>query len=226
MKYPNQIVIEKRGQPMTSSRKVAEVFGKRHDHVLRDIEKLKNSLLKIGEPNSDFKSGKSQLPTIEKSSYKDRGKTYPEYLLNRDAFSLLVMGFTGKRALVWKIQFIEAFNQMESLIKSIQTAKLEFPAFTDAIMLAHDEPKHYHFSNEINMINRIVLGMTASQFKIANGIDKKAPSIRPYLTTEQITGIEMLQRVDIGLIVAVPDYESRKKMLEQYYYSSRLRLSA
>ena len=217
----DHIVIEKRGQPMTTSRKVAEVFGKRHDHILRDIENLKNSLLKIGEPNLQ----KAEI-TFEESHYKDRGKTYPEYLMNRDAFSLLVMGFTGKRALKWKIEYIRCFNEMAEFIQSLQTAKLEFPAFTDAIMRAHDEPKHYHFSNEINMINRVVLGMSASQFKTANGIDKKVSSIRPYLTTEQIQAIEMLQRVDIGLIVAIPEYEARKRTLKRYYQNSRLRLTA
>lgn len=51
-------------------------------------------------------------------SYYDteRGKTYKEYLMNRDGFSLLVMGFTGKEALVWKLKYINAFNQMEAFI--------------------------------------------------------------------------------------------------------------
>jgi hypothetical protein len=102
----------------------------------------------------------------------------------------------------FKKGLVKAFFEMASFIKSLQQAKLEFPAFTNAIMEAHEEPKHYHFSNEINMINRIILGMSASQFKDANGIDKKEPSIRPYLSLEQIQKIEELQRIDIGLIVA------------------------
>jgi len=104
----------------------------------------------------------------------------------------------------------------------LQTAKMEFPAFTEAIMAAHDEPKHYHFSNEINMIYRIVLGMDAKTFREKHGLPK-GEVIRPYLTAEQIHAIETLQRVDIGLIVAVPEYEQRKQMLAQYYERMRLK---
>ena len=106
---------------------------------------------------------------------------------------------------------------MQDFIQSLLTAKLEFPEFTDAIMEAHEEPKHYHFSNEINMINKIVLGVTAREFKEQNGIDKSVNSIRPYLTQEQIKGIEALQRFDIGLIAMVEDYQQRKEMLSNYY---------
>lgn len=205
MKEWMKIVSEKKGQPVTTSRNVADVFEKNHDDVLRSIRALEISLRKIAEPNSKI--------VFELSNYKNRGKKYPEYIMNRDAFSLLVMGFTGDKALCWKIEYISAFNQMESFIKSLQTAKLEFPAFTDAIMEAHEEPKHYHFSNEINMINRIVLGMDAKYFKEKQGLDKNIPSIRPYLDAGQIEAIEALQRIDIGLIVSGMDFDSRKQLL-------------
>lgn len=61
---------------------------------------------------------------FQKSLYENsRGKQYPMYLMNRDGFSLLVMGFTGKKALEWKLEYIKAFNKMESIIreKSTQT---------------------------------------------------------------------------------------------------------
>ncbi len=202
---------------MTSSRKVAKAFGKNHDDILKNIRRLEDSLGKISEPN---------LPKAEiqfyNSTYKSRGKQYPEYLMNRDAFSLLVMGFTGKKALAWKLKYINAFNEMEAFIQSLQQAKMEFPAFTKAIIEAHEEPKHYHFSNEINMINRIVLGVSAAKFKEQNGIDKKVHSIRPYLELEQITMIEELQRIDIGLIVAGMEYEERKRILQVAYQKRSL----
>jgi hypothetical protein len=146
--------------------------------------------------------------------------------MTKDGFVFLVMGYRGKKAAKFKEAYINRFNAMEEFIKSLATAKLEFPAFTDAIMLAHEEPKHYHFSNEINMINRIVLGMDAKQFKEANGLDSKIPSIRPYLSDAQIKGIETLQRVDIGLIVAIPDFQKRKEMLLQHYERLKLLLIA
>ena len=65
------------------------------------------------------------------------------------------------------------------------------------------------------MLNRIVVGMTAKQFRLANGIEK-GKSIRPYLSDEQITMLDTLQKVDVGLLVAVPDYQQRKRYLEWY----------
>lgn len=205
----NELIKESRGKPVTTSRKVAEKFDKNHDDVLKSIRTLIDSLGNFSEPNATLK--------FEVSTYKNRGKSYPEYIMDRDAFTLLAMGFTGKRALKWKIQYIQAFNEMEYFIKSLQTAKLEFPAFTNAIMEAHEEPKHYHFSNEINMINKIVLGVTAAKYKELRGIDKKVPSIRPYVDTYQISMIEELQRIDIGLIVSGMEYEQRKATLKKVY---------
>lgn len=86
---------------------------------------------------------------------------------------------------------------------------------TENIKLLHDKPKPYHFSNECDMLNRIVLGMTAKQFRLANNIEK-GKSIRPYLTKEQIAMLEILQKVDVGLLVAFPAYEDRKRHLEWY----------
>ena len=196
--------------PVVSSRYVANIFHKRHDHVLRDTENIIKGLPKIGE--STWQNN------YIASTYKDsQGKKQPEYLLTRDGFTLLAMGFTGKKAMQFKIAYINRFNQMEQFIANLQEAKMEFPEFTDAVMLAHDEPKHYHFSNEINMINRIAIGMTASEFKQTYGLDKKIKSIRPYLTLEQIEAVRALQRVDIGLLVSTKEYQERKIILTNYH---------
>lgn len=54
---------------------------------------------------------------FQKTTFENRGKQYPMYLMNRDGFSLLVMGFTGTKALEWKLKYIEAFNAMERKLK-------------------------------------------------------------------------------------------------------------
>lgn len=203
-------VTEHNSIPVVNSRSVAEIFKKRHDNVLQSIQELTNSLLKIGEP--DWQNN------FILSSYKDRGKKYPEYLLTRDGFTLLAMGFTGKKAMQFKIAYIDRFNKMESFIKNLYEAKADFPEFTDAIMLTHPEPKHYHFSNELDMINRIVLGMSSKQFRESHQLDN-AHSIRPYLSEEQIAAIRSLQRMDIGLIMAIPDFQERKRVLAEFHQS-------
>lgn len=213
---PEYGLYEKNGQVFCDSLQIARELNKRHDHILRDIE---NKLSDISQSNAPKFGEINFLP----DSYKDeRNRKQPRYLLTKDGFVFLVTSYSGKKATNFKIAYITRFNQMESFIKSLQTAKLEFPAFTNAIMQAHEEPKNYHFSNEINMINKIVLGVTASQFKKEHGIDKNVNSIRPYLATEQIQKIEELQRIDIGLIVANICYEGRKKILTDHYQSGLL----
>jgi len=112
---------------------------------------------------------------------------------------------------------------MEEWIKSLLQAKMDFPAFTEAIMLAHDEPKHYHYSNELNMIYRIALGMDAKKFKQVHKLDKNA-GIRQYLNHEQIKAVETLQRIDIGLIEARLSYEERKARLQESH-NKRLQIT-
>lgn len=213
-----EIVSEKNGVPITTSLIVAEKFEKQHKDVLESIRGLESSLVTFNEPNLAAENSATKF--FRETTYKNRGKKYPMYEMDRDGFSLLVMGFTGEKALRWKISYIKAFDAMEEYIKSIQTAKMDYPALTRAIEQAHKESKFYHFSNEINMINRIVIGTDAKHFKEENGIGKEETSIRPYLSAEQITAIEELQRIDIGLLVANIEFEQRKQILRTHYNKS------
>ena len=187
---------------------VAEFFEKQHKHVLRDIER-------ITEPKSGLSENFIQS-NFKADSYKDStGRKLPCYFMTRDGFTMLVMGYSGQKAMKFKELYIQKFNEMEQFIKTLVSARKEFPLLTDNIKLLHENPKPYHFSNECDMINRIVTGMSAKQFRIANGIEK-GKSIRPYLSDEEITMLETLQKVDVGLLVAVPEYEQRKRHLEWY----------
>lgn len=194
------------GAVMVSSRKLAEIFDKRHDHVLRDIQNIINDLPKIGERNSYFSL----------SSYKDRGKKYPEYLMNRDGFTLLAMGFSGKKAMAFKIAYINRFNEMEKALKDLNIARLEYPELTEAIKSMHKEPKFFHYSNEADMFNQIILGMKAKEFRKLHGLEK-GESIRPRLNSFQAEAMRKMQQFDVGLVVAIPDFKERKKILQTYF---------
>ena len=101
----NDIILStQNGEPVASSRDVAKRFEKRHDHVMRDIEEILKGLPKNGDTPMFFKS---------EYTHPQNHQKYPRYLMNRDGFSLLAMGFTGKEAVQWKLKYIEAFNQME-----------------------------------------------------------------------------------------------------------------
>lgn len=176
---------------------------KKHSHVLRDIENL--------DCSDDFRQSNFGL-----TSYKDsQGKKQPRYAMTRDGFTFLAMGYRGEKAAKFKELYIKRFNEMEKFIKTLVSARKEFPLLTENIKLLYDDPKPYHFSNECDMINRIVIGMSAKQFRLEHGIEK-GESIRPYLTEEQINMLELLQKVDVGLLVAFPNYEDRKRHLEWY----------
>lgn len=101
----NDIILStQNGEPVASSRDVAKRFGKRHDHVIRDIAEIVKSFPKNGDTPLFFKT---------EYVHPQNHQKYPMYLMNRDGFSLLAMGFTGKEAVQWKLKYIEAFNQME-----------------------------------------------------------------------------------------------------------------
>ena len=102
----NGLVIMKNQQVVTSSVQVAQTFGKQHKHVL---ESIKNLVAENSAAKSMFAEG----------SYENRGKEYRMSYMNRDGFTLLAMGFTGNRALEFKLKYISAFNQMENEIKTM-----------------------------------------------------------------------------------------------------------
>lgn len=123
----NKVIINKQevqfgtqnNQIFCTSLDVAKVFGKRHFHVLRDIENILNDLREIG--TSQDLSNFGEVVRISKTTNPKNGKLVnrkmPMYNLTRDGFSLLAMGFTGKKALQFKIAFINAFNEMEKLLQ-------------------------------------------------------------------------------------------------------------
>ena len=93
-----------------SSLEIAKRFEKRHDNVLRDVREL------VDQCDNEF----SRL-NFEEIEYKDSyGRSQPMYEITRDGFSLLAMGFTGEKALKWKVKFIEAFSYMLDYIAHYQ----------------------------------------------------------------------------------------------------------
>lgn len=202
------ICVDTHDTALVDSLYVAEYFEKQHKHVLRDITK-------ITQPKSGLSEEFVKRNFIADTYTDSTGRKLPCYQMTRDGFTMLVMGYTGTKAMRFKELYIKRFNEMESFIKTLVVARQEFPLLTDNIKLLHDNPKPYHFSNECDMLNRIVIGMSAKQFRLANGIEK-GKSIRPYLTKKQLDMLEVLQKVDVGLLVAFPNYEERKRHLEWY----------
>ena len=186
-----------------NSLQVAEMFEKQHKNVLQAIERL--------DCSEEFNRLNFQ-PISYTDSY---GRKQKAVAMTRDGFAFLAMGFTGKKAARFKEAYIKRFNDMERFIRTLVETRQEFPLLTANIKLLHENPKPYHFSNEADMLNRLVLGQTAKQFREAHGLGK-GESIRPFLTDEQIKTLDTLQKVDIGLLLAMPDFNQRKRQLQWY----------
>lgn len=116
-------VLRQGGNLVVSSREIAENFEKQNKHVMEAIRDLETSV-----ENSTHLF----IPSTYQDSY---GREQREYLLTRDGFTLLAMGFTGKKALDWKLKYIEAFNKMEAVIKkpmsAMQLMELQFQAIKE-----------------------------------------------------------------------------------------------
>ena len=182
---------------------VAQMFEKEHKDVLKSIRNL--------DCSEEFR-----LRNFAPSSYiNEQGKRQPCINMTRDGFTFLVMGYRGKKAARFKEAYIRRFNEMESFIRTLVATRQDFPELAENIKLLHDSPRPYHFSNECDMINRLVTGMTAKQFRETHGL-KKGETIRPHLTDDQIWLMNALQKADIGLLISTPIYEERKRRLEWY----------
>ncbi|MFC6166661.1 Rha family transcriptional regulator [Acinetobacter terrestris] len=101
-----ELISIKNGQVVTTDLLIAKAFNKRPSSVRRAIKNLKCS--------QEFR-----LHNFAYTYYIDQqGKKQPSYLITKDGFILLVMGFTGKDATEFKIQYIETFNEMEKYLQS------------------------------------------------------------------------------------------------------------
>ena len=117
------LVITHNDAPMTTSLKVADVFGKMHKDVLKAIEAL--------DCSEEFRERNFAL-----SSYNivENRRRYPMYLMTRDGFTFLAMGFTGARAAEFKEKYISEFNRMEAFIRQHQMVAI--PNFNNPVEAA------------------------------------------------------------------------------------------
>lgn len=129
---------------VVNSRDVAEKFGKQHHHVMRDIQNLLDA-------NPDL----VRRNWFRSNSYIDeQGKPRPSFDLTRDGFALLVQGWTGAKALEFKIRYIDAFNAMEALLQSRDSGGITHTQFMEAIREIV-RPLAIRFSDQEVAINRI-----------------------------------------------------------------------
>lgn len=155
------IVIEKE-QPVTTSRNVAENFSKEHRGILRDIRNL------------TAQNSATRNMFFETTYINSRGQEYPEFLMNRDGFTLLAMGFTGQKALEFKLAYIEQFNTMEEKLQSrlpgtYKEALLQLVGQVEENevlqqRIAEYEPKVTYLDTILNTANTVTITQIAADY--------------------------------------------------------------
>ena len=197
---------------VVSSRQVAEDFEREHRNVLASIRDLLAAEI-------------SAAKFFYESSYENRGKRYTEYLMNRDGFSLLVMGFSGEQALKWKIKYIQAFNAMEEELKRIAEERKKWEIerakgiltrhiLTETIktMIAESPHKKFAYSNYTKLIYKVLFNATTKELNEKYGV-KARESLRDYLNEEQLEDVKNLEHLTASLISIGWGYEQIKTFL-------------
>ena len=201
--------INKQEVTVVSSLDVAETFEKRHADVLRDIERLGCSK-EFRERNFAF------------SEYKVEGnnKTYHEYIMTRDGFTLLVMGYTGEKAMRFKESYIKQFNAMERMLqgKLIEREKgiAVRQSLTKALQLsAENERMHGHaYSTYTNCIYKVLFGMNANKLREHYGISKK-DNLRDCFSAEELRAVQSMECMVSGLIDCGWGYDKIKAFIAE-----------
>ena len=185
--------VNKEEVTVVTSLDVAETFEKRHADVLRDIEKL--------DCSAEFTERNFAL-----SYYKDSsGKSNKMYYITRDGFTILVMGYTGEKAMRFKEAYIRQFNAMEKAligkIKEREKGIAVRQALTKAIQQSNEnERMHGHaYSTYTDVIYKSLFGKSAKQLREEYGISKK-DNLRDYFSEEDLKKVQNAEMLVSSLI--------------------------
>lgn len=216
---------------LTTTRMISESFGKEHKEVIRAIEGQKDSEGKTKHAGLALQIlQRGDIPLEDyfiKSDYdSENGRKYTEYLVTRDGFSLLVMGFSGEKAMEWKLKYIDAFNKMEKIINERVNAERQQwqierdkgvvirHILTDTIkMKISDSPnKRFAYPNYTNMIYRILFGKPAKELEKEYGV-KPRENLRDYFTGEDLERVQSTEMLVSSLINCGMGYDEIKSFV-------------
>lgn len=191
---------------VVTSLDVAETFEKEHRRVLQDIRDLKCS--------EEFR-----LHNFVQSSYvNEQGHNQSMFIMTKDGFTLLAMGYTGEKAMKFKEAYINQFNQMEELLKGKLIEREKGIAVRQSLTKAiqqssENERMHGHaYSTYTDIVYRTVFGKTAKQLREEYGIDKKA-NLRVYFTVEELEKVQSIEMIISGLVNCGWGYNEIKEFI-------------
>lgn len=191
---------------VVTSLDVAETFNKEHRRVLQDIREL--------ECSEEFR-----LHNFVQSDYlNEQNRKQPMYLMTRDGFTMLAMGYTGEKAMRFKESYIRQFNAMEKAligkIKEREKGIAVRQALTNALKESNENDRMHGFaySTYTDMIYRNLFGKTAKQLREENGLSKKE-NLRDYFTAEELKKVQSKEMLISGLIDCGWGYQEIKDFI-------------
>lgn len=219
-----------------TTRQIAEDFEKDHREVIYALE---GRTAETGRNKGIEDKNKGIIPMlieggdphVEKyfisSEFRSRGKTYKQYLVTRDGFSLLAMGFSGEKALKWKLKYIEAFNEMETVLKRIYTERQQWQIERDkGVVIRHiltdtikmkiaDSPhKRFAYPNYTNLIYRTLFGKTAKELEQEYSVKPKE-FLRDCFTGSDLEKVQSVEMLVSSLINCGWGYEQIKSFIAE-----------
>lgn len=186
---------------------VADYFKRDHKHVLESIDKCLTEQTSLA---ADFSAAK----------YVDRGKKYPCFEMTRRGFSYLILGFTGKKANKFKLDYIDQFDRMEYYLHNTIESKsgsLEMCRLLEETRTAiGKETKAHHYINEHNLIYGVAFGHNAKVLRDELDLTDNQ-SITEALDDKQLKEVSDLRHYDAQLITMGSDYKDRKEQLTKLH---------
>lgn len=167
----NEIVYRgKSNQPLTNNKLVAEVFEKEHKNVMQSIRKLMEGTAQNSAVRQMFS---------ESTYLNEQNKEQPMFIMNQDGFTLLAMGFNGKKAMEFKLKYIEAFNAMK---RQIEQTKPSVPQnYLEALKsLVKSEEEKQQLALENKQQQATILTISKENMELGNKITEMLPKVSYY----------------------------------------------
>lgn len=200
--------VNKAEMTVVSSLDVAETFGKDHKNILRDIRQL--------ECSDEFRR-----LNFEQSEYlNEQNHKQPMYYMSRDGFTILVMGYTGEKAMRFKEAYIKQFNAMEKILQGKLIEREKGIAVRQSLTKAlqqstENERMHGHtYSTYTNCIYKVLFGKNTKQLREEFGIGQKE-NLRDYLSEEQLRAIQSMECLVSGLVDCGWGYDQIREFIQK-----------
>jgi len=194
---------------------MAKRFNKRHNDLVAIIERRLETIKSM--------EGKQYEPFVlnfEESKYKSGGREYKEYILTKDGFIFVAMSLEGLEAEKLKIDYINLFNAMAELIITRGLAKIGYKQMSSAVKDHRDrlgkDIQWFHYAREADMLNKIVLGMTAKQFKDVNNMEIHEAT-REMIPEWKLAFIDKLERFNTDLLEMDMSFTEREAFITKRY---------